>query len=375
MTSPRHRRGVQYADQGPESRRKQLDNRQTNSQDRTLTFTPKPDVCQPTGTAELPMLDIYMPMMKSAAIVAAARLGLFEALASGPLDAALLARRIDSEVAGVRALADFLVASGYLHRIDATYGNTDSTQRWLSSVGSIDYTPGALWTHEVWAMMGQLDRVVKAGRPEQTLWNLMAEQPRLGPLFSRYMHAFAQDLGPDLVAHTPVEPRHRRLLDLGGSHGLHAMRFCRQHPQLQALIVDLPSALTDTPAAIAAAGLSDRISTRAGNLLDLGWGEGHDIVLYLGVGHNQREDDNRCVIAEIARCLRPGGLLVLHDYLTGDTPNAFHAAFRLTLLAETGTRTYSEQEYRGWIAEAGFASAERVDLNPLEKGSLLIARR
>ena len=40
---------------------------------------PKPDVCQPTGTAELPMLDVYMPMMKSSAIVAAGRLGLFEA--------------------------------------------------------------------------------------------------------------------------------------------------------------------------------------------------------------------------------------------------------------------------------------------------------
>jgi hypothetical protein len=55
--------------------------------------------------------------------------------------------------------------------------------------------------------------------------------------------------------------------------------------------------------------------------------------------------------------------------------NAFHAAFRLTLLFETGTRTYSELEYRGWMQEAGFASVRRVDLNPLEKGSLLMAWR
>jgi hypothetical protein len=47
----------------------------------------------------------------------------------------------------------------------------------------------------------------------------------------------------------------------------------------------------------------------------------------------------------------------------------------MTLLFETGTRTYSEQEYRGWIEDAGFSSVSRVDLNPLEKGSLLIARR
>ena len=41
----------------------------------------KPDVCQPTGSAELAMLDVYMPMMKSAAILSAGQLGLFEALA------------------------------------------------------------------------------------------------------------------------------------------------------------------------------------------------------------------------------------------------------------------------------------------------------
>lgn len=340
-----------------------------------MTFTPKPDVCQPTGSAELPMLDIYMPMMKSAAIVAAARLGLFEALAGGPLAEAALAQRTGSDSAGVRTLADFLVALGYLQRRGTDYANTDSTQRWLTSAGAIDYTPGALWTHEAWAMMGDLDRAVKAGRPAQTLWERMALEPNLGPLFSRYMHAFAQDLGPDLVARTPVAPQHQRLLDLGGSHGLHTMRFCRHHPQLQAVIVDLPSALTDTPASIAAAGLAERISTRPGNVLDLGWGEGYDIVLYLSVGHNQQPEDNRRVIAEIARCLCPGGMLVVHDYLAGNPLNAFHAAFRLTLLFETGTRTYSQAEYQAWFDAAGFARTQRVDLDPLEKGSLLIAYR
>lgn len=340
-----------------------------------MTFTPKPDVCQPSGTAELPMLDIYMPMMKSAAIVAAARLGLFEALSAGSLDGPELARRTRSSVAGVRTLADFLVALGYLQERAGSYANTESTRQWLTSAGTIDYTPGALWTHEAWSMMGELDSAVRAGQPEQTLWARMAREPRLGPLFSRYMHAFAQDLGPDLVAHTPVAPEHHRLLDLGGSHGLHAMRFCRHHPQLQAVIVDLPSALTDTPASIEAAGLAQRIRTRAGNVQDLEWGEDCDVVLYLSVGHNQQADDNRRVIAHIARCLRPGGLLVVHDYLAGTPLNAFHAAFRLTLLFETGTRTYSEGEYRRWLHEAGFASVQRIDLNPLEKGSLLIARR
>ena len=340
-----------------------------------MNFEPKPDICKPTGTAELPMLDIYMPMMKSAAIVAAARVGLFEALSAGPLDETSLAHRTGANTQGVRTLADFLVAMGYLQRQGDAYANTASTQRWLTSAGAIDYTPGALWTHEAWTMMGQLDTAVITGKPAQTLWDRMAAQPHLGPLFSRYMHAFAQDLGPDLIVHTPVKPVHRRLLDLGGSHGLHSMRFCRHHPNLQAVIVDLPSALTDTPASIEAAGLAQRITTRARNVLDLDWGEGYDIVLYLSVGHNQQAEDNQRVMARIAQSLNPGGLLVVHDYLSGTPLNAFHAAFRLTLLFETGTRTYSQAEYQQWLDAAGFTHTQRIDLNPLEKGSLLIAQR
>jgi SAM-dependent methyltransferase len=335
----------------------------------------KPDICQPTGTAELPMLDVYMPMMKTAAIVSAARTGLFEALASGPLETDVLARRIGADPHGARTLADFLVALGYLSRSGSTYANTDSTQRWFTSAGQIDYTPGALWTHEAWAMMGDLSSAVVAGAPQRSLWDTMRDKPHLGPLFSRYMQAFAQDLGPDLIAHVPVADHYTRLLDLGGSHGLHSIRFCRQYPQLTSVIVDMPSALTDTAQTAAQEGLSDRISLQPANLLALDWVQPCDIVLYLSVGHNQHEADNRRVLAEIARSLRPGGLLVIHDYLAEEPLNAFHAAFRLTLLYETGTRTYSHEEYLGWLKEAGFSSVSRVDLNPLEKGSLLLARR
>ena len=59
--------------------------------------------------------------------------------------------------------------------------------------------------------------------------------------------------------------------------------------------------LTDTPATIAQAGMQDRVTLRPGNLLDLDWGEGYDVVLYLSVGHNQTAQDNQGVIQHIAK--------------------------------------------------------------------------
>jgi SAM-dependent methyltransferase len=321
------------------------------------------------------MLDVYMPMMKSSAIISAGRLGLFEALAKGPLSVEQLAENIQSSLKGTATLADFLITLGYLEKQGERLANTASTQRWFTSLGQVDYTPGLLWTHEAWPMMGGLAEAVRSGHPEKTLWDTMVEHSHLGELFSSYMAAFASDLGPDLLKHIPVSPEQHRLLDLGGSHGLHAIRFCRQYAQLNAVIVDLPSALTETGATIANEQLAERIRLIPGDLQAMDWGHEHDLVFYLSVAHNHTAEENRQIIARIGQALGKGGLLVIHEYLAEAPLDALDAAFRLTLLVETGTQTYRYEDYCNWLTTAGFEAVERIDLNPREKGTLILARR
>ncbi len=121
-------------------------------------------------------------------------------------------------------------------------------------------------------------------------------------------------------------------------------------------------------------GLASRITLRPGNVIDGDWGdEPFDAVFYLSVAHNQTADDNLTVIQHIARVLRPGGLLLIHEYLTGAPLDVYDAAFRLTLLVETATRTYSFEEISGWLTSNGFGPPNRLDLDPREKGTLLTA--
>ena len=321
------------------------------------------------------MVDVYLPMMKAAAIISAGKLRLFEALTDGPLTIPELAKAINASEIGAGHLADFLVAVGYLTLSAGRVGNAPHTARWFTGKGGVDYTAGLLWTAESWSLMSNLTQAVRQGAPEKTLWESMQERPTWGPIFSRYMHAFAQHLGPDLLARVSLPDGATRLLDLGGSHGLHSIGFCRKYPALSAVIVDLPSALTETAGTLAEANLSSRISLRPGNLLEGDWGDGYDAVFYLSVAHNQTADENRRVIEHIARVLRPGGLLLIHEYLTGAPLDLYDAAFRLTLLVETATRTYSFEELSGWLTASGFETPSRVDLEPREKGSLLVTTR
>jgi predicted O-methyltransferase YrrM len=321
------------------------------------------------------MVDIYLPMMKAAAIISAGQLRLFEALADGPLPVARLAEAVGASEVGIRHLADFLVAVGYLTEGPEGLANSRRAARWFTGRGDVDYTAGLLWTAESWGLMGQLTAAVRQGAPEKTLWASMQERPHWGPIFSSYMQAFARHLGPDLLAQVVLPEGALRMLDLGGSHGLHSVGFCRRYPALESVIVDFPSALTQTEAMLAEQGLSDRVQVRPGNLLEGSWGEGYDVVLYLSVAHNQTAADNQRMLGHIGAVLRPGGLLVIHEYLTGAPLDVYDAAFRLTLLTETATRTYSFEEFSGWLASAGFEPPRRVDLLPREKGSLVLARR
>jgi predicted O-methyltransferase YrrM len=337
-------------------------------------YEPKPDVCRPSGSRELPMLDVYMPMMKSAAVISAGRLGLFEALSGGPLSVQSLAEKINASAAGTVMLSNFLVTVGYLESRGQSLANTPSTQRWFTSGGSADYTAGLLWTQEAWPMMQNLAEAVRDGSAKSTLWGAMVETPRLGAVFSEYMASFAKDLGPDLAEHVKLNDDATSLVDLGGSHGLHSINFCRRYAALHAKIVDFPSALADTEAKIDAAGLADRIRLHHGNIVDTDWGSEHDAVFYLCVAHNQTPETNRDMIQRVAKSLRPGGMLVIHDYIDESSINPFRAAFNLTLFFETGTKIHSFDMYSQWLQGAGFLSMQRIDLDPIEKGSLILAR-
>jgi SAM-dependent methyltransferase len=329
----------------------------------------------PAGADELPMADVYLPMMKAAAIISAGQLRLFEALADGPLPVDRLAQATGASEVGIRHLADFLVAVGYLSEGAEGLANSRRATRWFTGRGDVDYTAGLLWTAESWGLMAGLAEAVRRGAPEKTLWASMQERPHWGPVFASYMQAFARHLGPDLLERVELPPGARRMLDLGGSHGLHSVGFCRKYPALESVIVDFPSALTETEAMLAREGLSSRITVRPGDLLHGSWGQDYDVVLYLSVAHNQTPEDNQRVLKQVGSVLRPGGLLVIHEYLTGAPLDVYDAAFRLTLLVETATRTYGFGEFSDWLAAAGFEAPTRIDLTPREKGSLVCARR
>ena len=325
--------------------------------------------------ADNPMLDFYLPMMKTAALVSAGRLGLFGALAATPLTTHALAGVLKVNELALSTLLDHLVVLGYLTQNNQTFALSPYAQHWFTPDGTNDFTPGLSWASVAWTIISILPNAIREGKPEKTLWERMEEEPGMGSLFSDYMLAAAKYLGPDFLDKIVPPNGARRMLDLGGSHGLHSISFCQRYLDMSATIVDLPQSLLNTESLIAREGLADRIELLPGSLLGTNWGEDYDLVLYFSVAHNQSLEENSEVMRRIWQALNYGGVLAIHEYLADPPLAEYNAAFRLTLLAETGTQIYTFAQLSNLLTEAGFESIHSVELVPHEKGTLILATK
>jgi len=309
-----------------------------------------------------PIDDVIGSSIKYAALVSSAKLGLFRALEGKSLTARELAAAVSASEQGTQALADVLVTLGYLQLEKGQYRFGPIATRWLSSSAERDFTPALLWGYELWNVLWELPEAIRAGQPRQSLWERWADRPQAGRDFSDYMKIKSTLTVPAIIENAPIPATARRLIDLGGSHGLHATAFCRRYPQLTATVMDLPEALANTGKTIADAGLSDRVSLKRGDFLKDPIGTNHDVVLLFEIVHNHTPDDNRGLIKRAAEGLNPGGVVIILEDLKRTEPDPHNAAFSLAMFACSGDRTYSYEEITGWCKDAGLTSAPAIQL-------------
>lgn len=315
-----------------------------------------------TALSGNPIDDVIGSSIKYAAIVSAAKLGLIQALDGRSLTASELAKAIGASEQGTQALADVLVAIDYLSLEDGRYRHGPIAERWLSSRAPRSFMPALLWGYELWNVMWELPQAVRDGKPAQSLWERWADRPEAGRDFSDYMKVKSTLTVSNIVESAPVPPGARRLLDLGGSHGLHTIAFCQKYPQLTATVMDLPEALANTGDAIANVGLKDRVTLRRGNFLTDPIGDGYDVILLFEIVHNHTFEENQELLGRIGNALNPGGRVIILEDVKGEKIDQHNAAFSLAMFACSGDRTYSLDEISGWIEKAGLTRTDVLQL-------------
>jgi (2Fe-2S) ferredoxin/predicted O-methyltransferase YrrM len=310
------------------------------------------------------MPDDVMQMIRgyqdSRVVLTAIELDVFTA-AGDRATAAEVAQTIGADRRGTEMLLNALVALGLLTKEGGAFAVTPVARRFFTAGGQNDARAATMHTVGQWERWSKLTDAVRAGGDIAG-----AEIPHRGSdwlqSFIAAMHRNASERGA-VVVQAAGAAGVSRMLDVGGGSGAYSIAFARANPQLHAEVFDLENVLPLTRGYIAAAGLESRITTRAGDLRSDDFGSGHDLVFVSAVCHMLSPEENRDLLERCFAAVTPGGRIVINDFILNAEKTAPKAGALFSLNMLVGTRqgaSYSEDEYRGWLEEAGFETIERI---------------
>ena len=319
--------------------------------------------------------EIAMGFWPAKALLSAIELGVFTALGKESLRGEELGSRIGLHPRGIWDFLDALVALKLLDRegngSEGRYRNTEDAARYLVR-SSPHYIGGFLEmaNARLYRFWGDLTEALRTGKPQNEIKATGA--PVFAELYSQperleqFLHAMAgySLRNFEIFADRFDFSRYKTLVDVGGAEGQLSMAVARRHPHMKCVSTDLGVVEPIARKAIAAAGLSDRVSTMTLDFFAEPIPEA-DVVTMGMILHDWNLEKKKHLIRSAYDALRPGGAFVAVEALIDDErrKNVFGLMMSLNMLIEFGDAfDFTGRDFDGWCREAGFQRTEVLHL-------------
>lgn len=332
-----------------------------------------------------PLLDAPLACGLARALSTACELGVFDVLSERPYSLNELATRLKCQPQSLFSLLQLLVFSGYLRVRHGSYRNRACTRRWLCQGSPYNIAPYIIHSPDIVALWKHLPELVRTNQAQARMPYMedassMEGQEALARHYAG-LASLARVIGREILYRVHLPASARRLLDVGGSHAVYSLLFCRKYPRLHATVVDLPPGIAAGQRTVEEADLSERLDFHAQDIVHEAFPEGFtqtfDVACYFHIAHLLPAESNRQLLARVTRCLKPGGMLLFVDQLAdqghlSQLGTAIVQLMALTVHAIGGT-CYPFATVKNWLEQAG---CEQVQSHRLATpGTTLITAR
>src|SRR5262245_16586004 len=315
------------------------------------------------GLAPVTLMDTQMSFIRARAIMVGTKLGLFESLAGAPLSAGDVAGQCRTDPVATEKLLDALVGSGYLRFDTGRYSLAPVARKWVLGDSRTSLRNKILFEFLEWGFVERFEDFVRTGQP---IALHAASSPTDWTAYQRAVRAVPSVGAPDVVRRTPVPAGATRLLDVGGSHGFLSVSLCRRHPQLTAVVLDLPEAVRQAAPILAAENMGDRVTHWAADAVNADLGTAAwDVIFVSQLLHHFDEATNRALVARAATALKPGGIFAVLELFRSPSPQrAGQVGSLLDLYFALTSRsgTWAFEEIAGCARAAGLALKRPIRL-------------
>jgi 2-polyprenyl-3-methyl-5-hydroxy-6-metoxy-1,4-benzoquinol methylase len=289
---------------------------------------------------------------------AAASHRLFTHLDSGVDTADALAEKAGIAERGAQTLLDGLVSLGLVEVAGGRYANSADAAEYL-----VEGRPSCLSAFAQLKMghmgaLANLPEVVRAGRPLSDAVVEVADNPH----WERLVTAIAAQSVPvaAIVAERLglADAGEISILDVGGGSGIYSATWLGLNPAARATQLDWRPINAIASRLLAEQGVGDRFTCLNGDFhtSDAGTAR-YDVAVYSHIAHQEGAEDNIALFAKLRAALKPGGTLIVNDYVVDDDrsgpPFALLFGSEMLLKSKHGG-TWRRADYASWLAKAGF---------------------
>ncbi|MEO6349959.1 MAG: methyltransferase [Candidatus Limnocylindrales bacterium] len=311
----------------------------------------------------------------SKTLLSAVELQLFTELGDAAMSGDEVGERLRLHPRAVSDFLDTLVALRLLQRDgdgpDGRYRNTPETAAYLDK-RSPTYIGGVLemFNERLYRFWGDLTVALQTGKPQNEIKHTgkaMFEELYSDPARLEQFMAAMQGIslgGFHALADTFDFSAYETVCDVGGATGQLCTILAERHPHLRCISYDLPVVAPIAKRAIAAAGLTDRVETAAGDFM-AGPLPKADVITMSLILHDWNLEGKMHLIRSAYDALPEGGALIVIENLIDDArrENAFGLMMSLNMLIEFGDAfDFTGGDFAAWCREVGF---QRVEIVPL----------
>ncbi len=313
-------------------------------------------------------------MVAGRVIGVAQRVGVFERLLQGPATGGRLAEELELQVAGTRLLCENLAGLGILEQDGHTFAIARRARKWLDPQSGSYIGTWLAHSTSYWEWYGELERIVRDGGSFE-IHGEDAAQEEYWRVYITGQYELARLSAAEVAKAIRLPAGATQLLDVAGAHGWFAAELCRRHPALQATVLDLPGSARVGREIIAAAGMSDRVAHRDGDMFAAQLGGPYDAALMFDIVHHLTGEQIVTLLSRVRAALAPGATLAVLDMFRSDAKRqrASAAALGLFFHLTSAADLHSPAELAGYMREAGFSAPRRVKIRRLPDQALLQA--
>jgi hypothetical protein len=303
-------------------------------------------------------------------LFSAVELGVFTALADGPMEYDSLRNRTGLHERGAHDFLDSLVALGLLYRQeDGRYRNTPEADIYLSRC-SASYVGGQIdhlnmREYPYWMF---LTRALQTGHPQfadrpQGNHGALCSNPAETETFAQTISRCTLAVARALATRFPWKD-YNTVVDIGSAEGCLPVQIAQFHWHISGGGFDLAPVGPIFNAYVNNHGLSQRLRFYPGDFL-VNPLPAADVLVMGRILHNWELPTKKMLLAKAYAALPPGGALIVYERLVDDDRKESKAgllgSLNTLVMTENGF-DYSASECFGWMKETGF---ERVWAEPL----------